>query len=229
MEPSTEYDYIPPASGEMRGGIAPMPDMPSPLNAEEEELELVGGQELAGEEEQQLLDSVMDTIEALVNGQLKAKVDDTLNASPDLWQSVSQLSNGIVQRMAFQLDEQGIENDGGIFFGENGVIQQTVEMLWDEAAKIDHPSVEDEEQFNAAYFATIKLVGESLEQDEDSAREAQDYILEVELGEDVVGRAAEQLQAKVLGAPTDTTAPVKNDPMQPSPNDPSSVMPGFYQ
>lgn len=177
--PGTEYDYAP------ETGMGPEPS--------------IVGSEMASPEEEQKLNSVMDAIESAIHGDFRDTVIETIDATPELWQSVSQVATIIVSQAAQQMDEQQIEDDGGIFFGENGAVQQTVELLWEVAEAMDHPMSQDEDQLNAAFMNTLKNLGDMMFEDEDSAREAQAFLMEQETGEDVIGMAADELEMQSAG------------------------------
>ena len=157
------------------------------------EPEIVGAHQ-ASEEDQQLLEDVMDSIERAIHGEFRDDVVNVINSSPDLYLGVSQLASMITARASHNLDEQQIPNDGAVFFGENGAIQETVELLWEVAEAVGHPQAEDEDQFHGAYLATLETLGEIMFEDEESAREAQDFLLEQEFGVDLVQLAANELE-----------------------------------
>lgn len=169
------------------------------INVNMEQTPEIIGAEPATEEEEQMLKTVMDGVEQAIHGEFRSDVIDIINSHPtELWQSTGQLATMIVTRAAHQLDAQEIPYDSSIFFGENGAIQETVEMLWEVADALGHPMAEDEDQFVGAYFATLKNLGEMMFEDEESAKEAQDFMLEQEFGVDLVELAANELETEAI-------------------------------
>ena len=161
------------------------------------EPEILGTRE-ATEEEQELLNSVMDTIEQVIHGEYRDNIVETIDSTPELWQSTSQLASMIVSRVSHKLDEQQIEHDHSVFFGQNGAIQETVELLWEVADAMGHPAAEDPDQFHGAYLATLEVLGEMMFDDEESAKEAQDFMLEQEFGVDLIDLSAEELENEAI-------------------------------
>lgn len=153
------------------------------------------GETQATEEQQKVLDDVMDTMEEIVHGQYRDHIVNTLDSHPDLWKTSSHIATSLITRVAHKLDEQQKEYDPSIFFGQNGAIQQTVEMLWEMSSAMGHPAAEDDTQMETAYLATLQQIGDMMVDDEESAKEAQAFILQQEMGEDVVSIAAEEMEA----------------------------------
>lgn len=151
------------------------------------------GTEPASPEEQKQLDSFMDAVEDLVHGDGREDIVSLLGSMPDLFQSVGFAAVGILDAGYNQAGAQGLEIDPSIFYGENGAIQQTVEMLWEVADAVGHPASQDEEQFSAALFNTYKLVGEQMfEENDQAAMEAQSLMIDAELGEPLSEKAHQQ-------------------------------------
>ena len=148
----------------------------------------------ASEEEEALLAATMDSVEDIIHGAMRDKVIQMLDSTPELFQSVSQAATMLIERVSHKMDEQQIENDGSIFFGVNGAIQQTVELLWEMAEAMGHPASQDDDQLAAAYMATLANLGEHMMEDEESAREAQAYLIDQELGFDATDQAADELE-----------------------------------
>lgn len=164
------------------------------INVNPEQNPSLIGERPATEEEQKTLNSVMDTIEQAIHGEFRDDIVKTLDSHPDLWKSTSQLATMIVSRTAHKLDEEQIPHDSSVFFGQNGAVQQTVEMLWEVGDAMNHPAAQDDDQFEASYLATLENLGEFLEEDPESSKEAQAFLLQQELGEDVVDLAASDIE-----------------------------------
>lgn len=159
-----------------------------PFNEDEMSLEE------ATPEEEQLLIATVDSIEEIIHGKMRDKIVDMLDSTPHLHESISQAASNILLRVSHKLDEQQIENDGSIFFGINGAVQQTVELLWEVAEAMQHPATRDPDNLQAAYLATMAVLGETMVDDEESAREAEAFLIDLELGDGTVDRAAEELE-----------------------------------
>lgn len=150
--------------------------------------------EEASPEEEELLNATMDSIEEIIHGQMRDKIVTALDSTPELYQSISTTAANILERVSHKMDEQQIPNDGGIFFGVNGAIQQTVELLWEVAEAMGHPATKDEDNLPAAYLATLGIIGEHMMEDEESAREAQAFLIDLEMGDNATEMAADELE-----------------------------------
>lgn len=166
-------------------GMAGMTDMSNDLG--------VGTIE-ASEEENQKLDVVLTGIESQIHGKHRDKLVTMLRSQPELWRSVSDASVVILEAAEQKLAEQGIDLEPDYFFGENGIIQSTVEMVYELAVAAGAPKANDSNQLDMAYMHVMSQIGEELYETDDAAvAEAQQAILELELGEGATGLAEEGL------------------------------------
>ena len=157
------------------------------------------GYEYASPEDEQLLDSVMDTVEQIIHGSQRENMVGMIEAGPDLWQSVPRIVHMITHGVAVKMEEQQIPDDG-MFFAQNGVVQQTFEMVWELADAIGHPAAQDDEQFQAAYMHTLKLLGDDMMDDTESAKEAQAFLIDTEYGPGTVDNAAGELEQELMAS-----------------------------
>ena len=145
------------------------------------------GVEMASEEEQALLQSVMDGIVEVIHGNQSDKVAELIIGSGEPYEGISMAAHAIILAAHMEAHRQGVDIPSDVFLGENGAAQETVELLWEVATSIGVVSPDDEEQLSAAYLNTIRLIGEAmLELDDPSAvASAQEFLLELELGHEV--------------------------------------------
>lgn len=175
-----EQEMAPQEAAPMQGDI--------PFNEDEMQFEE------ASPEEEQLLIATVDSIEEIIHGPMRDKIVDMIDSTPDIHLSIGQAASNILARVSHKMDEQQIENDGSVFFGVNGAIQQTVELLWEVAEAMQHPATKDENNLEAAYLATMSMIGDTMMDDEESAREAQAFLIDHELGMDATDQAADELE-----------------------------------
>lgn len=154
------------------------------------------GTEPASEEEQAALDGVMDGIVNALHGNASQQIVQSLKSAPDLVTGVSMIAAPLVQQADMELQGMGQEVPDDIWFAENGAIQQTVELVWEMAEAAGLPGSEDESQLEAAYMQTMSQIGEYLyENDPDSVLEAQEALMEGELGADTMSQLEQQVLA----------------------------------
>lgn len=147
-------------------------------------LEDVGvGVEMASEEEQAQLDNIMDAIETKLHGELTQDVVGILEAMPEPFQGISQASYSLVMGSFDAASRNGLEPLADLYLAENGVVQQTVEMVFEFAEAMGKVTVDDDEVLSAAYMDTLRQIGENmLESENPMIREsAQELMVELEL------------------------------------------------
>lgn len=150
------------------------------------------GTEPASEEENQKLEVILTGIERQIHGPHRDKILDMLDSTPELWMNVALSSQTLLEGAHQKLAEQGMDLEPDFWFGENGIIQSTVEMVYELAVAADTVNSNDSNQLDAAYMKTIQMVGEELfETDDAAAAEAQQMMLDLEFGEGATDLAAE--------------------------------------
>lgn len=150
------------------------------------------GTEPASEEENQRLEIILNGIEKQIHGANRDQIIDTLSSSPELWLNVATASTALLEGANQKLTEQGVEVESDMFFGENGIIQSTVEMVFELAVAAGVPGSTDSNQLDAAFMKVMQDVGQELhETDDTSAVEAEELMLEMEFGEGVIELAEE--------------------------------------
>lgn len=179
-----------PPQGDM--GMPPEGGMPEDdlINSafESNEFTNVGiGIEMASEEEQMMLESVMDAIEEVVHGKQSERVVSMLENATEPYEGIGMATHAIVLAAYLDAKKQGVDIPSDVFLGENGAVQETVEMIWEIADAINMVDVDDDEQLSASYFNAMRLLGETmLEMDDPTAvASAQEFVLELELGHEV--------------------------------------------
>lgn len=145
------------------------------------------GVEMASPEEQKMLDSVMDSMEVAIHGKGSQKVVDILEKAEQPYQGLGRAGHVLLLSSYMKANKQGLEVPPDVYFGENGAIQQTMEMLWEVGMATGKVREDDEDQFNASLFEVERLIGETIlnEEDPGPAREAQEFMVELETGEAV--------------------------------------------
>lgn len=150
------------------------------------------GTEPATEEENQKLEVVMDGIEAQIHGPNRDKIVSMLTSTPELWNNIANAAVTILEGAHQKLAQQKVELEPDYYFGENGIIQSTVELLFELAVAAGAPKANDSNQLDAAYMKTMTMIGEDLyETDDVASAEAQQAMIDLELGEGASELAAE--------------------------------------
>lgn len=145
------------------------------------------GVEMASEEEQALHDSLMEGIIDVIHGSQSDKVAELIMGTEEPYEGISMAGQAILLSAHMEAHRQGVEVPMDVYMGENGVVQETTEVLWEVAGATGVVNPDDEEQLTAAFLNTIRLLGESmLELDDPTAvASAQEFLLELELGHEV--------------------------------------------
>ena len=145
------------------------------------------GVEMASEEEQMMLESVMDAIEEVIHGKQSQRIVSMIENSNEPYEGIGMATHAIVLAAYMDAKKQGIDIPSDVFLGENGAVQETTEMIWEVANAMNVVDVDDEEQLAASYFNAMRLLGETiLEMDDPTAvASAQEFLLELELGHEV--------------------------------------------
>ena len=146
----------------------------------------------ASEEENQKLEVVLDGIEKQIHGPFRDDIIELLSSQPELWLSVATASQSILEGANQKLAEQDADIEPDMFFGENGIIQSTVEMVFELGVAAGVPNADDSNQLDAAFMKVMQEIGSELhETDDTSAVEAQELALEMEFGDGVIELAEE--------------------------------------
>lgn len=146
----------------------------------------------ASDEENAQLEQVLTVIERQIHGPHRDKLVDMLEATPELWLNVATASHTLLEGAYQKMASQGKELESDYWFGENGIIQSTVEMVYELAVAADTPNSNDSNQLDTAYMKTLQLVGEELfETDDVAAAEAEQMMVDLEFGEGASDLAAE--------------------------------------
>lgn len=142
------------------------------------------GVEMASEEEQQKLEIIMDGIEKEMHGKMSDQIVGMIENSPDVATGISLAAHTIVTGSFMAANKQGIAPSADIYLGENGVIQETVELVYEFADAMNRVTGNPDEVLSAAYLDTLRKVGETLLNVEDPAirESAQELLAELELG-----------------------------------------------
>lgn len=141
------------------------------------------GTVMASEEEQQRLNQILDEIDLRLHGQVSENVTGIIESQPEAFQGIAQAAHTLVLASYKKAAKDGLDPTMDMYVAENGIIQQTVEMVFEVAEAMGKVSLEDDEVLSAAYMDTLRRVGETLlNVDNPEIREgAQELMVELEL------------------------------------------------
>lgn len=145
------------------------------------------GTEMASEEEHIMLGQIMDFIEGAIHGEATQQLVQIIREHPEAYEGIAQASNAVIVASYMKGNEAGVEQNPDIYLAENGVAQETVELMWELATAIDVVDEDDEDMLTAAYLDTLKLLGETLLEGENPEilASAQELLMEMELDQPV--------------------------------------------
>jgi len=138
---------------------------------------------MASDEEQQTLDAIMDDVEDKIHGDVTNEIVDSLKRSPDAFVGIAHTAHVLAMGAFMKANADGLEPDIDVLIAENGVVQQTVEMVFEVAEAVGAVTMEDDEELTMAYMDTMRLIGETLLEMEDPelVASAQEFMAELEL------------------------------------------------
>ena len=163
------------------------------------------GVEMASEEEHQKLQMIMDDIESKMHGNLSQEIVSLLENSQTVESGISQAAHSLILGSFNAAGREGIEPSADIYLGENGVIQETVELVYEMADAMGKVTEQPDEVLSAAYFDTLRRVGETMlgAEDPEIRESAQEMLAELELGMPVgPSDYAEEGEMPMEGQPT---------------------------
>lgn len=145
------------------------------------------GTVMASEEEQAALNQILDEIDTRLHGAASENITGIIESSPEPFQGISQAAHSLVMGSYQLAAKEGLEPTMDMYVAENGVVQQTVEMVFEVAEAMGKVSVDDDEVLSAAYMDTLRQIGETLlGSDNPEIREgAQELMVELELGTEI--------------------------------------------
>lgn len=145
------------------------------------------GTVMASEEEQAALDQILDEIDGRIHGPASENVTGAIESMPEAYMGISQAAYPLVMGSYQLAAKQGLNPTMDMYVAENGVVQQTVEMVFEVAEAMGKVSVDDDEVLSAAYMDTLRQIGETLlGSDNPEIREgAQELMVELELGTEI--------------------------------------------
>lgn len=195
-EPSLDRDPLSAAIGEnvqRSRGVSP------------EENPIGMGTEPATDEENARIEPVLTAIERQIHGPFRDDIMELLDSTPELWLNVASASESLLEGVHQKLAEQQEDFGPEYWFGENGIIQTTVEMVYELAVAGDTVNSSDSNQLDAAYMKVVQQIGDELFTDDDAAAaEAQQLMVDLEFGEGASDLAAEGFE---LGGNVDDFLP----------------------
>lgn len=138
---------------------------------------------MASEEEQQTLEAIMDDVEDKIHGEITQNIVQVLKDNPDKFHGIAQTAHAVSMGAFMKANADGLEPSIDVLLAENGVVQQTVEMVFEVAEAIGAVTMEDDEELTMAYMDAMRLVGETLLEMEDPeiVASAQEFMAELEL------------------------------------------------
>jgi len=124
-------------------------------------LDAVRADEPADDEEEQQLGTVLVALqEWLYSEEGMANVVNMLNKGSDgeLFDKIPKIVVPILEK----IHKENPEFESSVYFGENGAIQQAVEMVFEIAEQEEMPGAEDGDQASASLINTFRAVGEKV-------------------------------------------------------------------
>lgn len=115
-------------------------------------------------------------------GNSKEAAKKMLTSAPVLYQGVAKVAFTVLKASHDKyVQQEGVEL-GAVLFGQGGMIATAVDEVYKLAVAIKIPGVEDEQQYSAAQFEVMRLVGEYMQksQDDESVDGAQELLLDIE-------------------------------------------------
>ena len=185
------------------------------------------GVEMASEEEHQTLQIIMDEIERQIHGDMSKNIEDILKSSQEPANSISLASHSLIMGSFSAANREGINANADIYLAENGVIQETVELVFEYAESMGKVAEDDEETLAAAYMDTLRRVGETMmgSEDPEIRESAQELLAEMELGMPVEpSDYMEEDEMAMMGQPTDPMAQMAQGAPQAPPEAPLPPM-----
>jgi hypothetical protein len=183
---------------EMGGLLGPEMGMPSggmsDVDMAVEEAAMMGGMEadgfgteMASEEEHQKLAEIMDFIEGAIHGEVTHTLVKIMQSHPEAYEGIALASTSIIAASFMQSSKAGVEPDMDIYLAENGVVQETVELMWELAEAANIVDLDDDDMLTAAYMDTLKMLGETLLEGENPevTASAQELLMELETDQPV--------------------------------------------
>lgn len=167
------------------------------------------GVEMASEEEHQILQTIMDEIEKNLHGDLSQDIINILKTEQSVQNSIAMASHSLIMGSFSAASRGGLEDAADIYIAENGVIQETVELVFEMAEAMGKVSADDDETLAAAYMNTLRKVGETLlgSDDPEIRESAQELLVEMETGVPVgPSDYMEGDEMAMMGQPTDPMA-----------------------
>lgn len=177
--------------------------------------ELGIGTELASEEEQQKMESIVDSIQSAIHGTGSDRIVELLEKNKEPYQGLGVAGHVLSLAAYMQANKQGLEPDADLFLAENGVVQTTMELLWEVAVSMGKVKNDDDQQFAAALIDAERRIGETIleEGDPEAIASAQKMMLEMETGEPVTEMMADEEAAQMVG-PEGEQMPPEGPPQQ---------------
>lgn len=164
------------------------------------------GVEMASEEEHQKLQIIMDGIEKEMHGKMSDQIVGMIENAPEVSTGISMAAHAVIVGSFMAANKQGIEPEPDIYLGENGVIQETVELVYEIADAMNRVGADEDAVLSAAYLDTLRRVGDTLlgSEDPEIRESAQELLAEFELGMPVEpSDYAEPNELPMQGQPTD--------------------------
>lgn len=177
---------LPPEAGGMvpQGGMSDV-DMAVEGALAGGEMEDMGfGAEMASPEEEALLQKIMDEIEKAMHGDASQNVSQVLKTIPEKAEAIARTAENLIMGSFSGAARNGLAPNADVYLAENGVVQETVELVFEMAEAMGQVNMNDDETLSAAYFLTLKGIGEIMlgAQDPEIRESAQEYLAELELG-----------------------------------------------
>lgn len=138
-------------------------------------------EERASEAEQMILDQVMTTVEGFIHGDGRSNIVQMLETDAELHQKVATAAVGLISQAHDQAAASGTPIPPDVLFGQNGVIQNTTELVFEVAEAIGVPGSQNDENLNMAFVSVMMMIGEhEFQKGGQSTEEAAEFLIDLE-------------------------------------------------
>ena len=105
-----------------------------------------------------------------------------LGNAPQLYSGVAKVAFNVLLATKQEYEQKEGPLDSAIFFGEGGMISTAVDEVFKMARAQGLPGTDDQDQYSAAQFEVMRLVGEMMQsgQEDGSVGEAQDLLQDID-------------------------------------------------
>lgn len=117
-----------------------------------------------------------------IHGDSKQQVIKSLKTASELYKGVAKTAFEVLKAVYTEYTQKEGVDLGSVLFGQGGMISTAVDEVFQIAIALGLPGTNDEQQYSAAQFEVMRLVGEYLRntQEDDSVDQAQELMLDMD-------------------------------------------------